>query len=229
MSDYGDTFEPAPGDERLTSPIVSDALDAAGLRGQVFAAGLRGPVPGARCFGRAATVQFAPTAEDRDPYGDAVDLDPYGDAIDYIDALRAGAVAVLATGDSTRSAFWGELFSAAAIGRGAVGVVTDGCLRDTPKITALGFPAFARGNRPPDYRGRMRVVAAGQPVVLCGVTVRPGDLVLADDDGVAVIPREAEAEVLARARERAAGESTVLGELLGGDGLREVWSRHGIL
>ncbi|WP_206681717.1 RraA family protein [Actinomadura sp. J1-007] len=138
-------------------------------------------------------------------------------------------VAVVATGDSARSAFWGELFSAAAIGRGAAGIVTDGCLRDSPKIAALGFPAFARGRRPLDYRARMRVVARAQPVVLGGVTIRPGELVMADDDGVAVVPASVEEQVLARARARVETESTVLEELLAGDGLRTVWERHGVL
>ncbi|CAM5479038.1 hypothetical protein GCM10010329_29940 [Streptomyces spiroverticillatus] len=221
MSTPRGPFVPLPGDEALTSPIVSDALDAAGRRGQVLEAGLRPLVPGSRCFGRAATVQFAPTTLDS--------ADPYDDSISFIDGLLPGAVAVVATADSTRSAFWGELFSAAALGHGAVGVVTDGCLRDTPKIAGLGFPAFARGNRPLDYRARMRIVAAAEPVVLRGVTVHPGDLVLADDDGVAVIPQDIEEDVLDRARSRAAAESTVLAELLAGDGLRTVWERHGIL
>lgn len=208
-------------DDRFTSPVISDSLDAAGQRGQVLAPGIEPLVPGSRLLGRAATVQFAPVTEDGP--------DPYEDAIAFIDGLRPGEVAVVATGDSARSAFWGELFSAAAIGRGAVGVVTDGCLRDSPKIAALGFPAFARGRRPLDYRARMRVVAQARPVVLGGVTIRPGELVMADDDGVAVVPASVEDQVLARARARVETESTVLEELLAGDGLRTVWERHGVL
>jgi len=214
-------FVPAPGDENLTSPIVSDAMDALGRRGQVLEAGIRPLVAGTRAFGRAATLQFAPNTLD--------DADPYRDSIDFIDGLGPGDVAVLATGATTRAASWGELFSAAAIGHGAVGVITDGCLRDTPKIAGLGFPAFSRGHLPLDYRARMRVVATAQPVVLAGVTIHPGDIVLADDDGIAVIPQDVEQEILDRARARAAAESTVLNELLHGDGLRAVWERHGIL
>ena len=215
-------FERRPGDDRLTTAILSDSLDATGLRDQVLESRLAPLIAGSRIFGRAWTVAFEPSTED----GPA---DPYGSAIDYISALRAGEIAVIAAARSNESAFWGELFSAAALGAGALGVVTDGNLRDTDKIAGLGFPAFSRSRRPIDYRMRMRVVHVGEPVQVGGVWIASGDLVMADDDGVVVIPQSAEAEVLRRARERAAGESTVLTELLAGQTLREVWDRHGIL
>ncbi len=178
--------------------------------------------PGSRAFGRAWTVRFEPSTVD-------FPADPYGAAIDYISAIRPGEIAVIGTEESNETAFWGELFSAAAIGAGAVGVVTDGNLRDTEKIVGLGFPAFSRSRRPIDYRARMRVTETGGAIELGGVRIATGDIVLADDDGVVVIPRERELEVLTLARERAAKESTVLTELLAGESLRAVWDRHGIL
>ena len=215
-------FVPEPGDERLTSAILSDSLDAAGLREQVLQRRLEPLVAGSRAFGRAVTAQFAPSLD--------ADLDdPYRDAIDFIDSIGAGQIVVIATDESNESAFWGELFSAAAIGAGAVGVVTDGNLRDTDKIAGLGFAAFSRSRRPIDYRGRMRVVATNSAVTVAGGVIRPGDLVMADDDGVVVVPRSSETRVLALARERASRESTVLQELLAGDSLREVWNRHRVL
>jgi len=155
--------------------------------------------------------------------------DPYGAAIDFISGLRAGELVVIATSDSNASAFWGELFSAGAIGAGAVGTVTDGNLRDTPKIAALGYPAFSRSRRPIDYRRRMAITGVRQTVEIGGVQIADGDLVLADDDGVVVVPRAREAEVLDAARRRAAQESVVLAELLAGETLRSVWDRHRIL
>ena len=136
---------------------------------------------------------------------------------------------MVATGDSNASAFWGELFSAAAMGRGARGIVTDGNLRDSDKVVALGFPAFSRSRRPIDFRGRMKLVSEQTPVEIGGVKVNPGDLIAADDDGVVVIPAQVEKRVIGFARERARGESTVLQELLSGATLRDVWTRHGIL
>jgi 4-hydroxy-4-methyl-2-oxoglutarate aldolase len=215
-------FEPVAGDERLTTAIMSDSLDAAGLRNQVLQLRLAPLVPHTRIFGRAWTVAFEPSTDDNP-------ADPYGAAIDYISAIRAGEIAIIATRESNDSAFWGELFSAAALGAGALGVVTDGNLRDTDKIAGLGFAAFSRSRRPIDYRMRMRVVSVGEPVMVGGVSIASGDLVMADDDGVVGIPYASEVEVLRRARDRAAGESTVLSELLAGETLRQVWDRHGIL
>jgi 4-hydroxy-4-methyl-2-oxoglutarate aldolase len=215
-------FEQEPGDEKLTSAMLSDSLDAAGLRHQVLERRLAPLAPGSRAFGRAWTVRFEPSAIDTPD-------DPYGAAIDYISAIQAGEIAVIGTELSNDSAFWGELFSAAAIGAGARGVITDGNLRDTEKIVGLGFPAFSISRRPIDYRARMQVTDTGGTVTLCGVEIATGDIVLADDDGVVVIPQAREHEVLALARDRAAKESTVLTELLAGETLRAVWDRHGIL
>lgn len=215
-------FIPEPGDDRLTAAILSDSLDAAGLRDNVLRRRLHPVRPGMRAFGRAATVRFVP-ANDPDPEA------PYDDAIAFIDSLARGEVAVIATGGDNRTAYWGELFSAAATGAGAAGVVCDGNLRDVEKIADLGFPAFGASTRPIDFRGRMRVAGMRTSVVLSGVEIADGDLVLADEDGVAVVPRRVEEEVLARARARANAESTVLTELLGGASLGEVWRRHGVL
>ena len=215
-------FVMQPGDERLTTAILSDSLDVVGLRNQVLERRLTPVVAGSRSFGRATTVQFSPSLEfDED--------DPYRDAINFIDSVRPGQVVVVATAQSNASAFWGELFSAAAKGAGAVGVITDGNVRDTDKIEAVGFPAFALSHRPIDFRGRMRVVAAHEGVTLFGVQIMQGDLVMADDDGVVVIPQSHEDEVLGLARTRASSESTVLAELLAGETLSTVWDRHRVL
>ena len=179
-------------------------------------------VPGSRALGRARTVRFAPSLADDT-------ADPYRDAIEVIDGIRAGQVVVIATDASNDSAFWGELFSAAALGAGAAGVITDGNLRDTRQIAAMGFPAFSRSRRPIDFRARLRIVDIDEPIVLGGVEIRPGDLIMADDDGVVVVPRDREDAVLTLARERAARESTVLAELLSGESLRAVWDRHRVL
>lgn len=212
---------PAEVRAQLTSPIVSDSLDAVGLRGQVLARGLAPLDRDARAIGRARTVQFAPTETDGP--------DPYAEAMAFIDGLEAGSVAVIAASGDDRTAYWGELFSAAAIGRGAVGTVCDGPVRDTPKIRALGYPVFAAGSRPIDFRARMRIVSVGSPVRCGGVVVAEGDVVVADADGIVVIPASHEAAVLERAVARATAERGVLADLLAGARLREVWERWGIL
>jgi 4-hydroxy-4-methyl-2-oxoglutarate aldolase len=205
----------------LTAPILSDSLDALGARQQVMVREVLPLVAGSRVVGRARCVQFAPTAADSD--------DPYGRAMDFIDALTPGSVAVIATGSDPRTAYWGELFSAAAMGHGAAGAICDGPVRDSPKVRQLGFPVFACGTRPIDFRARMRIVAVGEPVHCGGVLVAQGDLVLADDDGVVIVPAGVESEVLRLAIGRASAERTVLTELISGAGLREVWERWHVL
>ena len=215
-------FGQDPVDSTITVPMLSDSCDRAGLRNQVAERRLAPLVPDTRAYGRARTVRFVPDAT-TDPER------PYDDAIDFIDGASPGDMVIVATGNSNASAFWGELFSAAATGRGASGIVTDGNLRDSDKIVALGFPAFSAGRRPIDFRGRMKVDQMNIPVDIGGVTIAPGDLVMADDDGVVVVPADHEETVVSYARERARGESTVLHELLAGSTLREVWTKHGIL
>jgi len=205
----------------LTSAIVSDSLDALGVRTQVMTAAIKPLVAGGRVLGRARTIQFAPT--ELDPQ------DPYGAAMAFIDGLVSGSVAVMATGADARTAYWGELFSAAAKGHGAVGAICDGPVRDVAKIRAVGFDVFAPGSRPVDFRARMRVVSTGEPVRCGGVLVDPGDVVLGDDDGVVVVPAAIEAEVLRLAVSRATAERTVLAELLDGASLRDVWDRWHVL
>lgn len=222
MSSAESNFVQQPGDERLSTAILSDSCDAVGLRHQVFQERLAPLVPGSRAFGRARTVRFAPAFEFNEE-------DPYREAIDVIDSVRQGQFVVIATDSNNDSAFWGELFSAAALGSGGVGVLTDGNLRDTDRIAELGFPAFSRSRRPIDFRGRMRLVAHDVTVTVSGVRIDSGDLVMADDDGIVVVPRAHEDEVLALARERASRESSVLSELLAGESLAAVWERHRVL
>jgi len=137
-------------DPRVRTAMVSDSLDTFGIRNNVMDSSVKPLLIEMRAVGLASTIEFVPDGE-----FDA--NDPYGTAIDYLDSLLPGDIAVVATGPSTRSAYWGELFSTAAKSRGAVGVVCDGPLRDTNLILEVDFPAFGASSRPIDYKGRMRV------------------------------------------------------------------------
>ncbi len=216
------SFGELPEDKRITVAMISDALDKFGLRNQTLSTQLVPVTPGHSAIGYARTATFVPSDE-LDP------AKPYDAAIDFIDGTKPGDLIAIATSNSNASAFWGELFSAAAKGRGAVGMLTDGNVRDVNKIRDLGFAAFSQSCRPVDFKGRMVLIESQQPIEIAGVVIAPGDLVAIDDDGCAVVPQEREEEVIAAARARAKAESTVLSELLSGSTLREVWTRHGIL
>jgi len=204
----------------LTAAILADSLDAIGLRDQVCLPGLVELTLADRVLGRASTIRFAPTEEDTE--------DPYGEAAAFIDSLQPGEVPIVSAGDD-RTAYWGELFSAAAMGRGAAGTLVDGPVRDVAKVIELTYPVFSVGRRPVDFRARMRVVDRYRPVRVAGVVVGQGDLVLADADGVVVVPGRVEAEVLGRALDRARDEGQVRDALLAGARLDVVWQRWGVL
>jgi regulator of RNase E activity RraA len=207
----------------LYTPVVSDILDELGYRQQAMHHRLRPLDPeNCRFVGRARTFRWMEADY-------VVTGDPYGLEIEAMDSLRPGDVVVHSTDYAETNAPWGELMSTAATVRGAVGCVCDSQIRDCLRIKALGFPVFCRGIRPLDSMGRGRVMAYDVPVRCGDVLVRTGELVFADYDGVVVVPKDVEAEVLERAAEKAGRENASRAELLQGKTLREVFDRYGAL
>jgi 4-hydroxy-4-methyl-2-oxoglutarate aldolase len=203
------------------SAVISDCCDRIGLRTQTAAPGLS-----PASFTSGVVVGFARTAHS---IPDATETErPYGLEIDFIDSLRPGDL-VVATVAGDTSAFWGELFSAAAVGRGARGAVIDGLVRDVDKIRSLGFPILARGTRPTDCNGRIRISKTDVPISCGGVIVRSGDLVVADADGIVFVPQDHISEVVTLAMEKVRTERSALQLLLKGATLAEVWERHRVL
>ena len=154
---------------------------------------------------------------------------PYELEIRLIDDLKRDEVPVFACGASGRIAPWGELLSTAARARGAAGAVMDGLTRDIQAIRAMQFPVFAGGIGPLDSKGRGKIMAVDLPVEVAGVRVAPGDLVFGDADGIVVVPQAVEAEVIAAALAKVAGENATREALARGEKLAEVFKRHGIL
>jgi regulator of RNase E activity RraA len=137
-------------------------------------------------------------------------------------------VAISAHG-ATDVALWGEPLSTAARARGAVGVVADGLVRDSAAIASLRFLVFSRGTVPYDIHGRLEVVAWGVPATVGDLNVRPGELVVADADGVVFVPAEVESEVVARALEKATRERGFRDAVAGGMKPSEAYALHGVL
>jgi len=202
--------------------VISDILDGLGLRDQVMEASVKPIDPASRqvVVGRAAPVLFAPIYH--------VPSEPYTTAIAAIDALTPGDIAVLSTG-AIDATFWGELFSNAALGRGARGVVMDGYHRDTRKILDLGFPVFSTGSRPVDIAGRAQAIGYDVPVRCGGVQINPGDIVFAEIDGIAVIPSEMAEEAVAKAFAKVATEDRAREDLREGAYLADVWEKYRVL
>ena len=201
--------------------VISDILDGLGYRDQAMDASIRPVYPDAIVVGRAHTVLSCDVFQIPD--------DPYSAEIAAIDSLQPNDVLVASTNRSTRTCLWGELLSTAARARGARGAVIDGHVRDVRRIQQMGFPVFATGMRPIDSLGRGAVLGHGMPVNCGGVVVHPGDIVFGDVDGLVVIPRGIEQQVIERARAKVAGENSTRADLERGDYLRAVYARYGVL
>lgn len=203
--------------------VVSDALDALGLRHQVMASRVRPLYPEARIVGRAHPIHFRPA--ERIPSQEEY----HYMEIEAMDSLLPGEVYVGAQGDAPPCALFGELFSTCAQARGATGAVIDGPVRDSSMIIAKPYPVFATAFCAADAAGRAEAIAHNVPITCGGVLVHPGDYILAEYDGVVVVPHQHIEAVLRPAEEKVRGENTVRAELAAGDTMRAVFARHGIL
>ena len=121
--------------------------------------------------------------------------------LDAIDTAPAGSVFVLVMEDGQDIGSIGGLMGTAMKVRGLAGAVVDGGIRDTPQLRRIQFPVFGGRPVPSTSINHYRFVGANIPVMCAGVQVRPNDIIVADADGVAVVPREQAKEVLAKAEE----------------------------
>jgi regulator of RNase E activity RraA len=203
--------------------VLSDVLDEVGLRNQAMAARIR-PLDDALVM-----VGFARTGLFREVYHVATGDNPYELEIRILDDLKPADVVAFGCGGSSRIAPWGELLTTAARARGAAGAVTDGFVRDVRGIRQVKFPVFHGGIAPLDSKGRGKVVEIDVPIECAGVRIESGDLVFGDVDGVVVVPRAVEEEVVTRALAKVASENRTRDELLQGAKLKDVFDRYGVL
>jgi len=209
--------------EKLFTSVLSDCLDTIGVMNQAIASRIRPLDEGLVMVGRARTAAFM------EVYHHEAGTNPYELEIALVDSLKSGEIPVFACSNPARVAPWGELLSTAAMARGAAGALMDGCTRDVKAIRAMQFPVFHGGIAPLDSKGRGRIMAIDVPIVCAGAKVEPGDLVFGDADGVVVIPKSIEDDVLQLAFEKVRGERSTLEDLRAGEKLADVFARYGIL
>ena len=122
-------------------------------------------------------------------------------SVEMIDEAKPGEVGVIVMEGTLDIAAMGNLMATAATERGMAGMVLDGAIRDIWDIRRMGLTVYARSATPATAVGHYATLAKNVPVECAGVTVRPGDLVVADEDGVVVVPQERAEEVLKKAKE----------------------------
>jgi len=179
---------------------AATVFEAAGAAGGLDA-GVRAVWKGAACCGPALPVECAA--------GDNL-------AIHRAVAACSGGEVLVVAAQGHLAGYWGEVLTVAALARGVAGLVIDGGVRDVEALERHRFPVFARGisiqrtvkHEPGRY---------GEPVVCSGVLVGPGDVVVADSDGVVVVARDRAAEVLEKSRARAERELEMMARLREGE------------
>ena len=184
------------GFRRTTVASVSDAIDQiTGHRG-FMNHDMHPQVPG-RLVGRATTAVIRPAerAEDSTP------ATAIKHAVEMIDSAAPGSVGIIVVEGGPDMTGLGGLMATAAKARDMAGIIVDGSIRDVEEIRLLGLTVFARGRIPATAVGRYISVSRDMEVRCSGVIVRPGDIVVGDEDGVVVVPADKAQAVLMRARE----------------------------
>jgi regulator of RNase E activity RraA len=171
---------------------VSDALEQVTGKKMYMSHRMR-PIFPSKFAGFALTVQLK-KEENEDPTA-------LNGMLSAIDKGQKNSVYVMVVDDGNDIAGMGGLMGTAMLSRNYAGAVIDGGVRDVAYLQKIGFPVFALGIVPSTSVHHYRFAGSNIPVVCDGVTVNPGDIVVADADGVAVIPQEVSEKVLAVAQE----------------------------
>ena len=216
-------------EKELFTCVVGDVLDQQNRLHQYLPPEIRPLSSGMIVIGRAMPVLAGDTfqvtvEESQNPLSGK----PFGLMLEALDDLRPNEI-YISTGSSPRNALWGELMSVRALKCGARGVVLNGYVRDTRKILALGYPTFCFGSYGQDSAPRYKVHDFRVPIEIGCVSIRPGDILFGDIDGVVVIPAEVEKETFTLALEKIRGEQTVRKALENGTSAVDAFRKHGIM
>jgi 4-hydroxy-4-methyl-2-oxoglutarate aldolase len=193
---------------QLPCATISDALDRLGIVGQCL--GIAPLDPKFRLVGRAFTIRYRPSG-----------VVERGNVGEYVDDVAPGDVVVLDNAGRLDCTVWGDILTAVSHRRGIGGTVIHGVCRDVQRALDLGSPIFSRGRYMRTGKDRVEVESMQAPVSLGEVQVRPGDILVGDADGVLVIPRIREKEVLDIAREIEDAEQAIERETARGTRLDE--------
>jgi 4-hydroxy-4-methyl-2-oxoglutarate aldolase len=201
--------------------MTSDAMDELCIAGAVLGGKLSPSTPGARMVGRALTVLNVPR-EDTPDIAVQAGVSMLAD-VEAHNLAEPGDVLVLQGVDMISN--MGGLLASIAKRQGELGAIVDGAVRDISHSREIGYPIWSRSVSPVTGKWRIRTVGVNVPVTICGVSVMPGDIVLADEVGVCFVPLGRAEEVLGNAREIAKSEAKRQKAIVAGAPIHEVMVR----
>jgi regulator of RNase E activity RraA len=211
----------------LYTAVIGDIMDKMGLYHQFLPAQIQPLRDDMFVAGRAMPVLEADMVHEGSSNNPSLNK-PFGLMLEALDDLKENEVYVC-SGASPRYALWGELMSCRAMKLGAVGAVVDGYSRDTKGILDLNFPTFSYGRYAQDQAPRGKVIDFRVTIEIQGVLINPGDIIVGDLDGVCVVPKALEREVIMKSLEKARGEKMVMGKILEGMPAKEAFEKYGIM
>lgn len=214
--------------KELYSAVLGDIMDKMGLFNQFLPPNIQPLRDDMVVAGRAMTVLEADNYGELSNGNNPIMKKPFGLMLEALDDLKKDEV-YICSGASHSYALLGELMSTRAKILGAAGAVVDGYARDTKGILELDFPAFAIGRYAQDQAPRGKVIDFRVPITVGNVLVNPGDIVFGDLDGVLIIPKKYEEEVIREAYKKAIGEKMVAKAIKGGISCVESYAKHGIM
>ena len=197
----------------VSTASISDALDSLGLPGSLH--GISPLRTGQRIAGSVFTVVYEPVDETGGTVGD------------FLDDVPAGSVILIDNAARTDCTVWGGIMSETAHERGIAGTVINGACRDAAVAASVGYPIWSVSRFMRTGKDRVRVAAVQTTVTIDGVTIAPGDVLMADDDGAVAIPADRRAEVLDIAQRIDDIEQEIILAVRGGATLAAARARHG--
>ena len=197
--------------KEISTCNISDALDKLGLPCGTY--GIRPLYDCPRIAGTAVTMRIVPAGSMR-PSGHM--------GADPLDAAQPGDVLVFDNGGRLDQNCWGEIVTYAAMQKGVVGVIIDGAARDVDVTKEIGFPVYARGTVPLTARNRNVQGDYNCTVRIAGLQVNPGEIVVADINGIVVIPTNRAEEVLQICKEMLEKEAEIIRKIKAGVSFRDV-------
>lgn len=209
----------------LFSAVIGDIMDQHGYEHQFLPPQIQPIRTDMIVAGRAFPVLEADTGQEIEAH---LVNKTFGVMLEALDDLKKNEV-YLCTGASPTYALWGELMSTRAKKLGSAGAVVNGYSRDTKGILELDFPTFSYGRYAQDQAPRGKVVDFRMPVKIDQVSIRPGDIIFGDLDGVCIVPKEIEEEVIIKALEKASAEKTVQKAIEGGMSVVEAFAKYKVM